>query len=127
MNPGSPGASPVGVGRRGALKALGVSALALAGVGRASARAAFRADVLVLGAGLAGLAAARCLSAAGMRPLVLEARHRPGGRAYTRFDLPDRAEFGAVEVGGLLHPRAGAGASLRPRHSALCTGDFAGG
>ena len=99
MNPGSPGASPVGVGRRGALKALGVSTLALAGVGRASARAASRVDALVLGAGLAGLAAARRLSAAGMRPLVLEARHRPGGRAYTRFDLPDRAEFGAVEVG----------------------------
>lgn len=34
-----------------------------------------------------------------MRPLVLEARNRPGGRAYTRFDLPDRAEMGAVEVG----------------------------
>ncbi len=34
-----------------------------------------------------------------MRPLVLEARDRPGGRAYTRFDLPDRPEFGAVEVG----------------------------
>ena len=57
------------------------------------------ADVLVLGGGLAGLAAARRLAAAGARPLVLEARDRPGGRAHTRFDLPDRAEYGGVEIG----------------------------
>ena len=87
------------IGWRGALRALALSTLALAGGGRAAGRAAAPADVLVLGAGLAGLAAARRLSAAGMRPVVLEARDRPGGRVYTRFDLPDRPEFGAVEVG----------------------------
>ncbi|MXW50628.1 MAG: FAD-dependent oxidoreductase [Gammaproteobacteria bacterium] len=88
-----------GVGRRKALKALGLSALALgSGIGpRASALP--KADVLVLGAGVAGLAAARRIAASGARPLVLEARGRPGGRTYTRFDLPDRAEFGAVEIG----------------------------
>jgi monoamine oxidase len=37
-------------------------------------------DVLVLGAGLAGLAAARDLAAAGADVLVLEGRDRPGGR-----------------------------------------------
>ncbi len=37
-------------------------------------------DVLVLGAGLAGLAAARDLAAGGADVLVLEARDRPGGR-----------------------------------------------
>ena len=76
-----------------------MSALALGGARRTVARSSPSADVLVLGAGLAGLSAARRLACAGMRPLVLEARDRPGGRAYTRFDLPDRAEFGAVEVG----------------------------
>ncbi len=87
------------MGRRRVLRALGLSALALTGVLRAPARASPTADVLVLGAGLAGLAAAGRLSASGMHTVVLEARDRPGGRAYTRFDLPDRAEFGAVEVG----------------------------
>lgn len=39
--------------------------------------------VLVIGAGIAGLAAARKLQAAGLKVLVLEARDRPGGRIYT--------------------------------------------
>lgn len=41
-------------------------------------------DVLVLGAGLAGLTAARHLHQVGRRVTVLEARTRPGGRALTR-------------------------------------------
>ncbi len=56
-------------------------------------------DVLVLGAGLAGLAAAGKLLAAGRETLILEARNRVGGRAYTDLNLPDRPEYGAVEVG----------------------------
>jgi monoamine oxidase len=43
-------------------------------------------DVLVLGAGAAGLAAARDLSQAGRRVVVLEARDRWGGRVRTRRD-----------------------------------------
>jgi monoamine oxidase len=46
------------------------------------------ADVLVLGAGMAGLAAAERLAAGGRRVLVLEARHRVGGRMYT-LTFPD--------------------------------------
>ena len=37
-------------------------------------------DVVVVGAGLAGLTAARRLVATGLDPLVLEARDRVGGR-----------------------------------------------
>ena len=54
------------------------------------------ADVAVVGAGLAGLVAARELAAAGLRPLVVEARERVGGRLLNE-------EIGAgkvVEVGG---------------------------
>jgi monoamine oxidase len=44
------------------------------------------ADVVVIGAGVAGLAAARELTARGARVVVLEARDRIGGRVYTTRD-----------------------------------------
>ncbi|MFP3992296.1 NAD(P)/FAD-dependent oxidoreductase [Streptomyces sp. E11-3] len=40
-------------------------------------------DAIVIGAGFAGVTAARELRARGLRPLVLEARHRIGGRTWT--------------------------------------------
>lgn len=56
-------------------------------------------DVLVLGAGLAGLSAALRLKRAGARVVLIEAKDRVGGRAYTLEDLPDRPEIGGVEIG----------------------------
>jgi monoamine oxidase len=59
-------------------------------------------DVLVIGAGAAGLAAARDLSDAGLTVSILEARDRIGGRIYTirpsGFGLP--IELGAEFVHG---------------------------
>jgi monoamine oxidase len=43
-----------------------------------------RHDCLIVGAGVAGLACGRTLSAAGKRVVVLEARDRVGGRIFTR-------------------------------------------
>ena len=54
------------------------------------------ADVAVVGAGLAGLAAARRLAAAGLRPVVLEARERVGGRLLNEAIGDGKV----VEVGG---------------------------
>jgi monoamine oxidase len=45
--------------------------------------------VIVVGAGMAGLAAARTLVDAGLRVVVLEARHRLGGRIHTSRLWPD--------------------------------------
>ncbi|HJQ33103.1 MAG TPA: NAD(P)/FAD-dependent oxidoreductase [Pyrinomonadaceae bacterium] len=59
-------------------------------------------DVLVIGAGAAGLAAARELVNAGLSVLVLEARDRVGGRVHTLHDpaSPVPVELGAEFIHG---------------------------
>lgn len=57
------------------------------------------ADVVVVGAGLAGLITARELSTAGLKVVVLEARNRVGGRVWTDERLGRRLDLG----GSWLH------------------------
>ena len=82
-------------------------------------------EVVIIGGGAAGLAAARALHDAQVRVLVLEARNRMGGRIYTRrvrgLAVPVElgAEFvhgareeGARDVGARRRGRADAGRAV---------------
>ncbi|CAM6091479.1 unnamed protein product [Calypogeia fissa] len=64
-----------------------------------------KATVIVIGAGLAGLAAARQLMAFGHRVVVVEGRQRPGGRVYTKKmegdGLAAAADLGGSVVTGI--------------------------
>ena len=77
----------------------GGSAAILAGAAPALARSRTEADVAVIGAGLAGLHAARACEAAGLRVVVIEAEQRIGGRLHTLRDLPGAPEAGGIQVG----------------------------
>jgi len=57
-------------------------------------------DALVIGAGLAGLACAQRLMAAGQRVMVLEARQRIGGRIWT-----EHRQGCALDLGAFLATR----------------------
>src|SRR5947207_62608 len=61
-----------------------------------------RFDVIVIGAGVAGLAAARALSGAGKQVCIVEARPRLGGRILTMHDhaSPLPIELGAEFIHG---------------------------
>lgn len=61
-----------------------------------SATESIDADVAIVGAGLAGLVAARRIAAAGARPVVVEARQRVGGRLLNE----EIGDGKVVEVGG---------------------------
>ena len=79
------------------------SAAILSGSAPRSAWGRTQADVIVIGAGLAGLNAARLLEAAGQRVIVIEAENRVGGRLHTLDDMPGRPEAGGIQVGSGYH------------------------
>ena len=87
------------VGRRGFM--LGFGALAVAPLVPACGADDTRRDhVVVVGAGFAGLAAARKLADAGGRVTVLEARERIGGRTLTDTSLGVPIDIGASWIHG---------------------------
>jgi monoamine oxidase len=57
------------------------------------------ADVIIIGAGVAGLTAARALTQAGAAVLVLEARDRVGGRTLSQSVGGDVVDLGGQWVG----------------------------
>ncbi|MEM9304110.1 MAG: FAD-dependent oxidoreductase [Pseudomonadota bacterium] len=78
---------------------LGAVALACGATLAGPMRAAERSQVVVVGAGLAGLRTAMLLESYGFHVRVLEAADRVGGRMYTLEDVPGRPEAGGLEVG----------------------------
>jgi monoamine oxidase len=57
-------------------------------------------DVVVIGAGMAGLTAARALAEAGLKVLVIEAQDRIGGRILTQHVGDEAIELGAEFIHG---------------------------
>src|SRR2546427_12717938 len=86
-----------GITRRGLIgaAAAGAAVAALPKSGHAATRSA---DVIVVGAGLAGLTAARQIVKAGRSVIVLEARDRVGGRVLNHL----LANGAYTELGGMF-------------------------
>lgn len=85
------------ISRRTTLAATG--SLLLPGFVRAEPRTHW--DVIVVGAGIAGLRSALALEAEGFAVKVLEARSRVGGRLLTLDGVPGSPEAGGNVIGGL--------------------------
>src|ERR1700757_1097792 len=84
------GPAPSGASRNDGVKMLGMSLPSSV-------------DVAIIGAGAAGLGAARALENSGLSVIVLEARDRVGGRAHTILAAPDivfDVGCGWVDLGG---------------------------
>ncbi|MFG3410110.1 flavin monoamine oxidase family protein [Streptomyces sp. NPDC048142] len=100
--------------RRTVLKAAGATAVGVSALGvalPAQAAAAARGgtyDVIVIGAGFAGITAARELSEQGKRVLILEAQNRIGGRTWTKMFGGHLIEMGGTWVDPATMPYIGA-------------------
>ena len=96
--------------RRDAVKGIGATAFVLAGCGRSPSSEDSAAgtgnglpttdsDVIVIGAGLSGLQAARLLESEGLSVTVLESRNRVGGRILSYRHIPGSPEAGGTSFG----------------------------
>ncbi|WP_051804892.1 NAD(P)/FAD-dependent oxidoreductase [Streptomyces griseus] len=97
--------------RRTVLKAAGLAALTATAAAVTAApalaedaRPSEPYDVIVIGAGFAGVTAARAVRAQGLRVLLLEARDRIGGRTWTGTFAGEQVEMGGAWVHP-VHPR----------------------
>jgi monoamine oxidase len=77
----------------------GGSAAIIAGAAPRSAWGKTETDVVIIGAGLAGLHAAAKLEAAGLSCVIIEGEKRVGGRLHTLDDLPGKPDAGGIQVG----------------------------
>lgn len=77
----------------------GMSASLVACAAPRSTWSSTTADVIVVGAGLAGLHATNIVENAGYKAILLEANNRPGGRLYTLDDMPVPTDAGGVQIG----------------------------
>ena len=84
--------------RREALVGIGAAAAVLAGCGPRR-RPDTDSDVIVIGAGLSGLQAARLLESEGRSVTVLESRNRVGGRILSYRHIPGSPEAGGTSFG----------------------------
>ena len=85
----------------GLLAGTALASTALSTVRPRRLRAADTADVIIIGAGLAGLTAASWLEEEGYTTARVEAKNRTGGRCYTLTDLPGQPEAGGSSVGSM--------------------------
>ncbi|MFF8990419.1 flavin monoamine oxidase family protein [Streptomyces sp. NPDC014983] len=85
-------------------------------------------DTIVVGAGIAGITAARLLHAAGQRVVVLEARDRVGGRIWTDRTAGFSVDRGASWIHGLTgNPLTGLATALGMETSEFTVGSFQAG
>ncbi len=87
-----------GIDRRSFLKATGAGLVALPLIGCGARTGSLSGDVIVVGAGLSGLAGAMLLEERGLDVTVVEARNRLGGRVVTMHDIPGRPEGGGPVI-----------------------------
>jgi monoamine oxidase len=82
-------------------------------------------DTIVVGAGIAGLTAARLLTKAGRRVVVLEARDRVGGRVHTDRSRGMTTDLGASWIHGVTgSPVAAAAAAFGMRTHEFTVGGY---